>query len=403
MTLPNLDKLVAKCKALGYEPKASGKRLSKEDCVAILRQHHMPEGGLPYRELTPMLCFAEWNLKPSEAEEIWKSPNWVAQKKFNGCRLVLHFVKDVGVFAHSRTISVKTFRFQELTDQLLIKDHKPSFSATLDCEVIIEQPIDTRGYTAKGELTKTSLHSTTAVLHLAPEAAIKVQKDQHPLIFFPFDVTSWEGEDTRARTYAQRLRLLENVQNTIKLVPELDTYFRWEPVVRENKRDFLKRTLAEGGEGVILKNLSSTYEDSSSRSRSGWVKVKKRIEYDAFVTGFIRGEADTAWKNMVGAVEFSVIDEKTGALHPIAMCSNLTMEQRVKLTIYDAEKDEVQLLPAAYGKVAEVSGQDISARSLRLSHATIDRWRPKDGPDGKRKDQCTVSMDDLRSKADWVG
>lgn len=401
--LPNLDKLVQKCAALGLEVKPAGKKLGKEDCVRVLRQHFLPPGGLPYEEVTPMLCFAEWNLKPDEQRAIWQSTQWAAQRKLNGCRLIVHFVKGKGIYAHSRTVSLKTYRFQELTDQLLISKVKPTFSATVDCEVMIEKPIDTRSYTAKGEITKTSLHSTTAVLHLEAEMARKIQVEQDcPLMFHVFDIMSLDGKKITHLMLKDRLQNLELVKDLIMATPELAPYFVWPELVTIDKKGFAERIIAEGGEGVILKNLRAPYEDSSSRPRTGWVKVKKRIEFDAFVTGFKRGDADTAWKNMVGALEFSVYT-KDGKTHVLGYGTNLTMEQRQKVTVYDKATDTVSLVPGVLGKVAEISGQDISARSLRLSHCTIDRWRPKDGPDGKRADECVVDLDDLEQRAEWVG
>lgn len=399
--LPNLDKLVAKCKALGLEPKPAGKKLGKEDCVRVLREFHLPEGGLPYEEVTPMLCFADWNLKESEQKEVWEGRGWAAQVKLNGCRVVLHFVKDVGVFAHSRTVSLKTYRYQELTDQLLIKDWKPSFSATMDAEVMVEKPIDTTAYTAKGQVTKTSLHSTTAILHLEPSNSIKLQKEQDaPLMFHVFDVMKIDGCDLRRHPFTEREGARQAIKERLSST-EVDKYFVWPELVIENRRAFFEKIVKEGGEGVILKRMSAPYEDNSSRLRTGWVKAKKRQEYDAFVTGFKRGEAGTGWEDLVGALEFSVFIKETGETHAIGWGTNLDFEQRKKVTVF--EDGEVKLHPALYGKVAEISGQDISARELRLSHCTIDRWRPKFGPDAKRKEECVVSMEDLKAAAEWVG
>lgn len=400
--LPKLADLVKTCRELGYEPKPSGKRLSKEDCVKILREHFLPEGGLPYEELTPMLCFAEWNLKEEERDEAWASPEWAAQEKLNGCRLILHFVEGVGIFAHSRTVSRKTFRFQELTDKLLIAGIVPDFSATVDCEVMIEKPVDTRPYTAKGEVTRSTLHSTTAVLHLEGENSRKLQKEQDAsLLFHAFDILRWDGVDLVDEPYWGRLEYLAHFIDAAGKQQEWGQFFRFPEVRTEGKREFYQEIVDRGGEGVILKRLDSKYHASSSRPRDGWVKVKRRMEFDAFVTGFLRGEEGTAWRNLVGALEFSVITEM-GKKHAIAMCTNLTLATREKISIYDPETDTVTLDPRLFGRVAEVSGQDVTPRSLRLSHATIDRWRPKDGPDSKRPEDCMASMTDLKERSEWV-
>lgn len=277
MSLPNLDELLAKCAELNLPVTPKGSKVGKQDAVDVLRTHFMPPEGLPYEEITPMLCFAEWNLKESEYEKVWKSDEWAAQRKLNGCRLMLHFVKGVGIFAHSRTVSVKTFRYQELTGQLLISDHKPDFSASIDCEVMIEKPIDTTNYTAGGGVTKSSLASTVAVLHLAPEQALAIQRDQDaPLHFHCFDVPMFEGRDLRRQSLKVRETFRSKVQSLLAPT-NIGAVFVFPELVIADKMAFYKKILAEGGEGVILKKLSSYYIDSSSRRRDAWVKAKREL------------------------------------------------------------------------------------------------------------------------------
>lgn len=396
-----LEELEKRCKKLELTVRQSGKRPAKKDYVEALREHFLKRDypdGMPYQEVEPMLCFQEWNLTPAEQKEVWTSPYWVAQKKINGCRVILHFVKGVGVFAHSRTVSVQTFRRTELTKKLLFAGSTPSFDAVLDCEAIIERPLDTRPYTAKGEVTKTSLHSTTAVLHLDDVSALKIQRDQAPLQFYAFDIMSFRGSDLKhCPLTVRRVQLGAAIA---QLHQENYTDVRGLPYEDGDRREAMKRVITAGGEGLILKNLQSQYIDSTSRSRNAWIKVKKRIEFDAYVSGFKRGEPETGWQNMVGALEFSVRTEK-GQSHVIGYGQNVTMEERQRITIYDPETNSVLMIPEMYGRVAEISGQDISARVYRLSHCTIDRWR--EGVDGKTPEECTVNMVDLRRKADWVG
>lgn len=406
MGLPNLDKLVAKCEQLGLSIETNGKKLGKAHCVAALRKHFMPEGGLPYTEVEPMLAFASWNLKEEELARCWSSTGWGAQEKFNGCRLVMHFAAGVGVFAHSRTVSVKTFRFEEATDRLLIHGMVPNFSATIDVEAMIAKPVDTRGYTTgsaeKGTVTKSSLHSATAVMHLKGDQARKLQIDQDAAMKFRvFDVMSFQGKDLKRlplktrETY--RLGALKEAIQGFERAADFD----FPAIVTQGKKEYCQKIWSEGGEGVILKNLEAPYVDSSSRDRNAWVKVKKRMEVDAFVIGFLRGEADGDWVNLVGSIEFGVY-LPDGKIHSIGFATNLTMEQRLKISTYDPATNTVGMVPGMYGKVAEISGQDISARSFRLSHCTVDRWRPKQGPDAKFKEDCTMSMEDLQAAAEWV-
>lgn len=400
--LPNLADLQKKCAEMGLTVVTQGKRPAKEDCVSVLRAHYLKAdypNGMPFEELTPMLCFAEWNLKDSEKENMWSEQGsaWVAQRKLNGCRVILHFVKGVGVFAHSRTISVKTYRSQELTESLLFRDMIPNFTATVDCEALIEKPVDTRPYTGgKGEVTKSSLHSTTAVLHLAPESGRRLQVDQiAPLMFQVFDITNWEGTDLKKKSLASRLIYLSKFKDQLLSCVE-NVYFQFPEVVTSGKRAFFKKVVAEGGEGVVMKNLNSPYEDSSSRRRDAWVKVKKRIEFDCFVSGFKPGEPDSGWASLVGALEFSINTDKGPWV--LGYCSNITMEERLEMSTLTLKGPVLK--QEYYGRVAQISGQDITARSYRLSHCTLDRWRV--GVDGKTAAECFVGMESLKEAASWV-
>src|SRR5580704_6981231 len=115
-----LADLKKKCEVLGYTIQRRGLRPAKSEYLAVLRQHFIskdyPE-GIPYQELTPMLCAEYHRLLPKAQEQIWRDDNgWVAQEKFNGERAILHFVKDVGVFCHSRVVSTLSFRRSEWTD-----------------------------------------------------------------------------------------------------------------------------------------------------------------------------------------------------------------------------------------------------------------------------------------------
>lgn len=403
----NLADLQKETEKLGLTVVQTGKKMGKADYVAALRQYYLDQdfvgGKLPYQETEPMKCFAIWNLSEDEQEKIWESPSWAAQEKLNGCRMVMCFVEGVGVFAHSRTVSEKTYRYTELTAALLFKDFVPDFDAIVDMEAYVEKAIDTRPYTGgDGCVTKSSLHSTSAIFHLKPESARALQVEQEaPLIFKVFDIISWEGIDQKDYPLKKRLKALTEFRDVV-LGTELGKYFEFPPVITcARKKEWCEEIWAKGGEGVILKNLDSLYVASSSRPRDGWVKVKKGIEFDVFVTGANRGEEGKAWRNLVGDLEFSVLLDN-GKEHMIGRCSNLTMEFRQAISIYDADTDTVSLRPDMFGKVAQISGQDVSPRSLRLSHCTLDRWRDQAG-DQKTKDQCVVSWADLRKASEWVG
>ena len=381
-----LSELRDEVERLGLTVVKKGKRESKDDYISALRAHYLVADGIQnYEELHPMLCFSSDNLKEDERKALWTDRNWIAEEKLNGARLVLH-AHDTGYLAQSRNISVKNYRRATYTDHLLFRDRIPPHQFVVDCEVIQHNDIDTRPYTTKGEKITSQLHATTSTLALEASSSVALQKEQGALTFYAFDLVSLEGKSLKSQPLRVRRRLLERLKlNHPDLPFEVSRVSLSQ--TEQHKRDLWRNVCSEDGEGLVFKNLTSRYVDSSSRSRKGWVKMKRRCEVDAFVTGSIPGGKGTGWEHLIGALEFSVYLRKSdGEKHIVAYCSNLTMEQREKLTVKVDGKPQVH--PQLLGKVAEVSGQEFSARSHRLSHAIIERWRI--GADAKSKEDCVL-------------
>lgn len=135
-----------------------------------------------------------------------------------------------------------------------------------------------------------------------------------------------------------------------------------------NKPVIHRRIINAGGEGTVWKRADSTYEPG--RRVSHWIKRKRGIEVEAFVTGFKPGTNGHA--GLVGAVEFGV-RQANGTIKPVAWVSSWTDVERHDLTHRDGESG-VQLNPRYQGRKAVLYGQDFSARSLRLRHATLTGW-----------------------------
>ena len=79
---------------------------------------------------------------------------------------------------------------------------------------------------------------------------------------------------------------------------------------------------------------------------------------------------------VVGFVFSVVLEKQDGSTnnHPIAVCSNVSDFVKEDATLI-GDDGSVKLNPSYYGRVATIQGQNVSARSLRLTHAVIDCWR----------------------------
>lgn len=138
----------------------------------------------------------------------------------------------------------------------------------------------------------------------------------------------------------------------------------------------------------VFKRVEAPYHGCTSRT-DDQVKLKRTVaeglnkDLDAWVTGFIPSTQDKGWSNYIGALVFSCkVQMKDGTIkdHVIGVCSGIPFELRKAATIYIDDKPSLN--PDFLGRVATLSGQNISARKLALTHAVIQCWRPDKDPDG---------------------
>jgi ATP-dependent DNA ligase len=347
-----LADLKRKCEKLGYTVHRAGLRPAKSDYLAVLRQHFInqdfPE-GLPYNELTPMLCAEYHRLLPKAQDQIWKDGNgWICQEKLNGERAILHFVAGVGVFCHSRVVSTVNYRRCEWTDRLKFKEFVPGFTATIDTELV------------------------------SP-------------MFHAFDITRWGGLDLRKKQLCERLAFLGDFKTEITTAG-LQEHFDFPAIHFNGKKEVYDGLISKGREGAVLKNLNSTYADSNVRIKNGWVKVKKKVEFDCYVCGYEQGKASSRYHDRVACLIFGVKTEE--GLRVVAKVANLPSKFRRDVSLYNAKTGQVELRLDVKDRVATVSGMEISRKAKRLSHPKLIRWRGDLTPE-----DCLYSTNDIKGDA----
>lgn len=111
---------------------------------------------------------------------------------------------------------------------------------------------------------------------------------------------------------------------------------------------------------------------NSRRKRvNHWLKRKRGLEVEAFVTGFKLGSPKRGHSHLVGAIEFSV--QERGAIRPIAWVSGWSDQERDVMT-WKEPNGTPTLNPTYFGRTAIVVGQDEAGKSKRIRHARIGRW-----------------------------
>ena len=388
-----MDYLKADCELKGISITPSGKRIMKDDCVKALREWHITKkygsmDNIPWHLKFMLsieclqLCRRIKDLKPDQQALLWSSKDWIAEEKVDGVRMALLWNASEKKFHfYSRNNSVTDYLPQDYSDTIFVTaenfDYPDNF--VLDSEIISSNScLETNTHCL------TQLQSTAALLNLNSEDSKTIQK-KYPLKFVVFDCLydSYSLIDepwTVRHTHAAELcsKLLES-----GFYCELNRVVENTADNQYAKIEFFDAVISRYGEGVVLKNRNAKYHATSSRTID-CVKVKRSTadaltkDIDAFVTDYVVGKDDTRNSNMVVGFVFSILLKKQdGSIvtHPIAVCSNVSDIIKDDATVI-SEDGQVKLNPDYYGRVATVQGQNISARSLRLTHAVIDCWRP---------------------------
>ncbi|MFN4259509.1 MAG: hypothetical protein ACK4RK_09420 [Gemmataceae bacterium] len=362
--MKNLVELQAECAALGIQVETKG-RASKEPYVAALRDFHWrkdhPDESLP-AQIMPMLLGSWEDLDDDQAEAIEHDHHaWIVQPKMDGVRALLH-IEDGRVRITSRTVSEVTYRLSELQVNLphLAEDISTLNGSILDGELVCPVSALDTGSTITGN----SLQATMAVLAAAPNKARQFQEGQHAHVHFHvFDILRSGGQDVTPLPLMDRQDILASAFRKLN-----NDFIESVPSYVVNKPDIHRRLIDAGGEGTVWKKADSPYEPG--RRVSHWIKRKRGIEVEAFVTGFKPGTNGHA--AMVGAIEFAVRDAE-GSPVPIAWVNNWKEQERRVMTHFDST-GEIVLNPSYVGRRAFIEGQDHATKSRRIRHARMVRW-----------------------------
>lgn len=268
--------------------------------------------GVKYLE--PML--AKEVSSSEEQEKMFNDPLFIIEEKFDGTRGLLHFFKDF-TRCFSRRISVKTGWFSENSDSLpQLRDISiPSIEGTvIDGEIFIpNQPFK----------------AISSTLNCKWDKAIARQKELGKAVFHAFDILYYKGIKVEHMPLSRRKELLKRVVDSVNspyivevsffqtarpCVPAIEfpqalesyeqdpdaflenypaagAYLDNFPAVRSlkkgtlaiNKEQFYELTVANGGEGVILKPQNGKYFHKRGRE---YTKVKRFLTREVIILGF---------------------------------------------------------------------------------------------------------------------
>ena len=280
----------------------------------------------------------------------------------------------------SRHNSVSDFLPISYKDTILVHgNYRGDTSFVLDCEVI-----STNANVTTKKTCTSQLNSTSAILALDPVQSREIQKN-NPLLFVIFDCL-YNGVDIRSLPWKDRH---VHAEKLAKALSDAGFMCKINPYVLENKKEFYESIIKQGGEGIVLKRTCAPYSSTTSRT-DDMVKLKRTVacdlasDIDAWVSGFTEATKGKANENYIGGLIFSCkVKLKNGetVIREIGRVAGIPQDLRVEMTDYDANGNP-KLKQSYYGRVATISGQDISGVNKRLTHCVLKAWRYDKDPSG---------------------
>ena len=196
-----------------------------------------------------MMCKS---VKESELDT-FTNGDWVAERKFDGSRIVYKygkfFTQDRFSFRDSRDV---TYKFPDLTHTKI--------NAVLDGEIFAESG---------------KFEDTGSRIQLEDKLGIRISSKKNPVIYHIFDIMEITGESVEHLPLSQRKELLKSIKfdnPRFQLVEfTTDIHSAWNKV-KEDK-----------AEGIILKRLDGRYE---WRRSNDWVKCKNWKEEEVLCESY---------------------------------------------------------------------------------------------------------------------
>jgi len=292
--------------------------------------------------------------------KMWTSDQYVGEQKLDGSRYTLH-VEVGGNRFTSRHESKKTGLFTEKTDNI------PHLR---DLFVNENEDVNLEGCIFDGEIVRGNLCSksseVTKIMGALPEKAVSLQRETGWVDYYVFDILYDKGKDIRSLPYESRRAILLDYLSPLA---DPTKHLNIIPVEHQDKEQFYQDIIAQGGEGVILKDVKAPYAKN-------WAKVKRVATWDVIITGFeeptkitkkVSGEESTSRFYDNGWIGAIVCGQWFGGkLINFGSCSGME----------DALREEISRNREAYlGRVIEIEAQE-RFKTGRFRHPRFLRFRP---------------------------
>lgn len=266
-------------------------------------------------------------------DEMFRTDSVVAQRKYDGERMLIHF-NGHNIYCTSRRISKKTNRYMENQDRLVNLPRLEGMKYTvIDCECYSKD------------------WSTIAgILHSLPERAAELQKNVE-VKFACFDCLYYDGKDITNLPYRNRLQYLLAVLMKLKNDGRFEFVEQYFVKSYNEAYKIAEQQWSLGREGIVIKSLDKLYYD-----KGAMLKLKRIETVDVVVYDYQQGNGK--YNNTIGALLVGYYDPTTDTIKHLSKVNCGTDTDRYMWKTW-FDKD------IAKNKVLEVKCQEITNKSLR--------------------------------------
>lgn len=261
----------------------------------------------------------------------------VAQRKYDGERMLVHFNKDE-TYCTSRRQSKKTGRYMENQDKIKSLPHLNLNYTVIDCEFYSDTWSDAVG-----------------VLHSLPERAYQLQETTN-VHFAVFDCLFFDGIDVRDQPYEVRLQYVHQILALLYSTCNETRFHFVEYTIVKNLSEVWQLAndyWSQGYEGIVLKPYTKAYYDKGMM-----IKVKRTETVDVVVYDYQPGNGK--YSDVVGALLVGYYEPETDTIKHVSKVNCGTDEDRQYWKTYF---DEMTFKHVR--RVLEVKCQEITDKSLR--------------------------------------
>jgi len=207
-----------------------------------------------------------------KADAVPRSEQWVYEVKWDGMRVLAFILR--GSDGEANQVRLQSSNGRDVTNSFPELQGLAALADLFDGLVLDGEVVAFDGAKPSFNTLQTRIHVTDPI-----DAARRAATT--PVMFVVFDLLHLDGHDTMALPLTNRRALLEQISDDDPCWTICEQH-------NDNVDELLHAVVDSGLEGIVAKNINSTYQPG--RRSPDWIKVKPRLRQEFVVGGWLGGK-----------------------------------------------------------------------------------------------------------------